>query len=465
MLIKGDSRNNLLIGTKDGDELRGYDGDDLLYGLGGNDTLYGGSDQDRLYGGTGSDVLKGWNGHDRLFGEAGDDFLYGEAGDDLLVGGAGADWLDGGSGGDSVIYTESSAGVRVDLGTTYGHGGDAEGDRLFDVEVVIGSNHADRLTGNHLANSLSGGDGADSLFGHGGQDYLNGGKGDDLLIGGTGGDTLLGGAGWDTVSYVSSAGKVQVDLGWGQGFYGDAAGDQLSGIEVVLGSAYDDTLLGQSGTDHLYGMNGDDFFGASAGADRLDGGQGVDTVSYLQSTAGVTASLAGTIGSGGFAQDDVLSGIEVVKGSKFADTLVGDGAANELHGNAGGDTLRGGGGADLLIGGAGGDILNGGAGADRFAYVDAVESAPVIGLRDVIQDFTQGEDRIDLSGIDAKLNVGGNNDFSFIGTREFSAEGQVRYVKDGGHTYLEVNNAGAQGAEMQIDLVGSISLQAGDFYL
>ena len=114
---------------------------------------------------------------------------------------------------------------------------------------------------------------------------------------------------------------------------------------------------------------------------------------------------------------DVLNGIENLTGTQFADHLTGDAFANTLDGDAGTDTLNGlagndsligggnadvlngGGGNDTLDGGSGGDELSGrngndtktgGGGADTFLYVDANEGT------DIITDFTQGEDVIDL---------------------------------------------------------------------
>ena len=49
-------------------------------------------------------------------------------------------------------------------------------------------------------------------------------------------------------------------------------------------------------------------------------------------------------GLSGEAAGDILTGIENLRGSAFADTLVGDGGANVLSGGAGEDQLWGGGG-------------------------------------------------------------------------------------------------------------------------
>ncbi len=72
------------------------------------------------------------------------------------------------------------------VGGTKQTGGDAEGDKLFGIENVIGSDGDDVLTGDAKNNVLEGGNGDDILNGGAGNDILNGGFGNDLLIGGAG---------------------------------------------------------------------------------------------------------------------------------------------------------------------------------------------------------------------------------------------------------------------------------------
>ena len=90
----------------------------------------------------------------------------------------------------------------------------------------------------------------------------------------------------------------------------------------------------------------------------LVGGNGIDTISYAGSPAGVVVSLVGPGfsstggGAGSDALGDSISGtIENVTGSAASDTLDGSLIDNVIRsGNATtGETLRGGSGADLLI--------------------------------------------------------------------------------------------------------------------
>lgn len=65
------------------------------------------------------------------------------------------------------------------------------------IENIVGSNKADRLTGDAGVNDLQGKGGNDRLMGGGGNDKLLGDNGNDKLFGDGGKDTLIGGKGRD----------------------------------------------------------------------------------------------------------------------------------------------------------------------------------------------------------------------------------------------------------------------------
>lgn len=235
--------------------------DDIINGTDGVDFLFGFSGNDTLNGGTGLDSLDGGLGDDTLDAGSGDDLLDGSLGDDILIGGAGADDLDGGLGNDTASYAGSSAGVTVDLRSAGGvapQGGDAEGDILFSIENLTGSDFADVLIGGSGANVLEGGLGADSLVGSGMGDVLDGGAGDDNLFSGAGADTLLGGEGVDfAVFNFGTTMGVTLNLATG-GTAGAAAGDTFDSIEGVTGSVFDDEITGDGFANLFNGLAGDD---------------------------------------------------------------------------------------------------------------------------------------------------------------------------------------------------------------
>lgn len=109
------------------------------------------------------------------------------------------------------------------------------------------------------------------------------------------------------------------------------------------------------------------------------------------------------LGRGADARDAGL-GNDTVFGGSGNDSVEGGADADRLLGNAGADTLDGGDQDDRLIGGAGDDLLTGGLGADLFVYRQLSLG------KDVIADFEDGIDRIDLrgSGLDMDLLVFGS---------------------------------------------------------
>ena len=144
------------------------------------------------------------------------------------------------------------------------------------------------------------------------------------------------------------------------------SGDTKGLLGLVL--AGNDTITGTGLDDKLSGFAGNDTFLGGGGKDVMDGGSGVDTASYRTSSAAVTVNLTTGTGTGGDAQGDTLTGIERLIGSKFADTLTGNGEANFLiDGGRGLDKLTGQGGNDsYAVHNAGTVIVEGaGAGNDR----------------------------------------------------------------------------------------------------
>ncbi|WP_437366695.1 calcium-binding protein, partial [Inquilinus limosus] len=121
-----------------------------------NETEHGSDKGDMFSGEGGDDQLFGEGGDDELRGGVGNDGLEGGDGDDLLRGGAGSDVLVGGSGSDFANYQGSTAGVKVDLRSGTGSGGDAEGDMLAEIENLYGSSWADELIGDDGRNIIGG---------------------------------------------------------------------------------------------------------------------------------------------------------------------------------------------------------------------------------------------------------------------------------------------------------------------
>ncbi len=89
-----------IIGSRNGDVIKGTTGVDVIAGLGGNDNIQGGFGDDVICGGGNWDRLYGGVGRDHLDGGSGDDDLQGDSGNDTLLGGAGVDDVKGATGND-----------------------------------------------------------------------------------------------------------------------------------------------------------------------------------------------------------------------------------------------------------------------------------------------------------------------------------------------------------------------------
>lgn len=369
-----------LSGAGGGDTLRGGAGNDIVLGGEGADYLYGDADIDYLAGGAGNDSLYGGAGADTLIGGAGVDILSGDDGDDVLVvdqSDGAADTLSGGGGVDSLSFERWTQGVTFTLGS-----GVAFGDTYTSIEGVVGSRHADVLTGDGLANRLSGGHGNDTL---------SGGNGDDILNGGQGADILVGGGGVDTVSYETSAHSVFVDLGLAKGARGDAAGDTYSSIENLRGSEGSDELIGNATANRIEGQGGDDWLVATAGADVYKGGEGFDTLDYSRGFAAgestyqqwveegyLDLTTLEWISTGGHYETvtSFMSGISVFSANGTLTARSSDGTVNthqiegieHIIGTETSDFIFLGIGDQFYTGGKGNDTLNGGYGNDTYFF-------------------------------------------------------------------------------------------------
>ena len=311
------------------------------------------------------------------------DNLTGDAGKNAFMGGLGNDIIDGGDGSDWVRYNNATGGVTVNLETGVVSGADGA-DALTSIEKVWGSEYVDNLTG--LTNAwsiLMGGKGSDVLTGssvnmtvaayyddstgvyadlarsyardgwgnednlvdiHGldGSEFadtLIGSGGDDRFEAYKGNDVIKGGFGVDTIVFADSASAIDVNFVTGVVSDGWGDTDIVSGIEDVIGSDNNDSIVG-NGVQNI--------FDGGAGDDTLDGGgnnfdnRELDIARYADATSGITVSLvSGSVTGGG--GNDQLYNMEGVIGTAYDDDFTGDGADTNIFFDLGGsDVIRGG---------------------------------------------------------------------------------------------------------------------------
>jgi hypothetical protein len=92
-----------------------------------------------------------------------------------------------------------------------------------------------------------------------------------------------------------------------------------------------------------------------------------------------------------------FNGDGTLLGSEANDVLVSGSDSENLYGDAGNDQLYGGGGNDILVGGIGNDTLTGGTGDDTFSWRFGDQGTAEQPARDVISDWGNGTDVLDLS--------------------------------------------------------------------
>lgn len=320
------------------------------------------------------------------------------------------------------------------------------------------------------------------------------------LSGMTVGRLFYSGAGDDDLTFHSGLVHGGFNTGLGNDAL-DMQGGQVNGL-IQLGFG-DDTLLAGDGAERVVESFGDDLSDLGGGNDiyrvggaeddgndSTDGGAGIDTISlvevddgydfYTATTGGVLVDLDEGILRGRETNSDNLFGFDLISnfenviggafddmifGSAGDNQLAGGNGADQIYGLAGNDTLRGGQGDDTLQGDEGRDVMTGGAGNDVFVFQGPGDGSTQYNARDIILDFTKGQDKIDLHTFDARPALDGVQGFSFAGQGGTSAVGSIRYVYDHGDTLVQLNTAGGNAAEFTLLLQGRLVLTAADFLL
>jgi len=435
--------------TKNGDNLSGTIKKDIMYGNDGSDYLFGNDSADTLDGGLGDDILDGGKGADIIYGNDGNDrIMYDAADAGKVFGGVGSDTLDASEllkavNIDLMKYNESN-GIEVFLGssgndTIYYNsafmidGGDgsndlltatkakqgvsivAGGERVQNIEKILGSNYNDVLTV---------GDGQDSNF------YFNGGGGADSLAGGSGSDSLLGGAGNDTILY-----DAQDDLAGGAGTDVLDLRDETSDLTInlsditakyrefenIFGGSGMDTLIGDGKANLLSAGDGGNWLDGRGGKDTIMGGDGDDTIVY--DSADLSSNISGGGGTDWLDASKAMrkvavdltryGDIENFLGSDYGDSIIGGTAQYILSGD-GDDTI----GYDFSI--IQDNLIDGGNGNDVLVAMNAT-SGIEFGIASAVTNVerligSQYDDTIYAGGSDITWDGGAGNDSLISGT-------------------------------------------------
>ncbi len=305
---------------------------------------------------------------------------------------------------------------------------------------------------------------------------------DDVLQGGMGHQIIFGGQGVDTVVEHGPAEAANITVA--------QADDQSQAVVVSTGPGNSDVLISverlkfdtatytivtaTDGSHTAQGTAADDIVVGSGHGDVLAGGGGYNV---LFGSAGDTAAFAGSVDNYKLslsAWDHV-----VVSGADRdgTDTLVGvasanfDGQTYALHAGTSGD--------DILIAGTGPELMVGGAGHDVFVFNHTIMAVHRANVLDMVADFSQGMDRIDLHWINFDPFLAGGDAFIWDGSDADNSghghghgHGHVGYHveqvdTDGWRTVIDgqANGDGNSGSDFHIMLRGHVELKQADFIL
>lgn len=286
-----------------------------------------------------------------------DDVLVGNERDNRLTGGLGNDWLEGGFGIDTAAYAQASSNYLFT--NSFGRYFVASYDRssgtdtLTDIEQAAFADGVFRLAfrardasspapaGSAGNDILIGSEHADRMSGLGGNDIFAGGIGDDVLDGGAGTDRAQFSGRYADYTLVKTDGAGNWTVTARNGTDGAAtlaSVEQLQFADLIIdfarmgldgaasslaGTAAGETLSGSAADNRLIGMGGDD---------RLDGGAGHDTAAYLglRNNFDVTRTATGftVVDKTGSEGTDTLVNVERIM---FADAAM----ALDIGGTAG----------------------------------------------------------------------------------------------------------------------------------
>ena len=321
-------------------------------------TVSGTSGEDSFAGSSADDIINAGGGNDVIHMSAGNDQIQGDAGDDIFVINKNLDHytqsFDGGAGNDAI------QGSDIDLADF----------NLVSVEILMGTDRDDNLTGDDAAN------------------IIQAGAGDDLVFWTGGADVIDGGDGYDEVIFRPTFGN-SIRMADPQHSTGVTDGVQISNVEYLKGTLYDDVIIGDDNDNFIDGSFGNDILRGMGGNDTLrgligvfgemtqtefDGGDGFDTVDFSWLGGSFDITLDGSHPL------FIFTDIEAIIGNDETNTMIGSSGNNKLqalggndtiYGLSGDDIIEGGAGGDMIDGGAGGDMIDGGEGQDTASYASA----------------------------------------------------------------------------------------------
>ena len=430
---QGTAGTDIIVGSDDADSISSNGGIDVVMGEGGDDYIAGGTGGDIIFGGAGADTIDGGAGADIIIGGSGDDTLTGGTGADIFVFGPGDgnDTItDFDTDQDTINLSMFGAGLSYSDLTVA-----ATTDGTGTVVTIPGQDGGDPVT--ITLQGVTSTDVTESMFefSNAGDDTITGTTADETITGGTGDDTLTGGGGSDIFVFEPGDGDYTItDF--------NTADDRID-LMAFGAIDFDDLSITASadGTGTVVTLPGED-----GGTITLQGVTATDLTANHFLCCGASASSTIVVGAEAGTEITGTAAGDIIIGAEGADTIRAGGGNDMVFGNEGDDTIHGGAGDDVIFAGDGDDVINagtgsnyvvGGAGADTFV-VEAGQTVTTIG------DFTDGEDRIDLSD---RSGIAGFDDLTI--------------TDDDGTAVIDLSSQGA--GTVRLSGVDVTDLDVGDF--
>lgn len=381
---------NILFGSE-GDDVVHADEESATGRRNGVDLVFAGQGNDRVYGGEGGmldvpDAVCFVFGN-IVFGSTGDDFVRGDfmnpdtshpaAGLDLFFGGKGADTLEGNGGSLITIgNVTSGSGVLIWFGNILF--GNQDGDRIRggDGAGLCGNSTVNNLLASVGVQDMGGA--ADLIFAGDGGDHVEALNGVDLVFGSAEEDTLHADHGGIVVIPIQG---VPVPIAMGNLIFGGDGADRIRSKGRLLAPTLPpmelDLLFGNTCNDHIEAGNGINLVFGNQGNDSLIAGDGINILfgnrgnDVLQTTNAPQAMPPGvppvTLAFGNRGDDRIVADDDLLE----IYVLFGNKGEDHITGGTHGITLAwGNSGEDVLespSGGVGISVLFGNKGADRVA--------------------------------------------------------------------------------------------------
>ena len=251
LVLRDDTRANVMQGSAHNDALFGIDGNDRISGFMGNDVLFGGSGNDTLLGAEGIDTLNGGVGNDRMEGGADNDIYVVDHQADTVT---------------EIALGGTKDRVLTAVSFVLAVGADIEWLSAVDPQATTALN----LTGNNVAQTIVGNAGNNQLTdGSGtGVDKLQGNAGNDTYILHNSQTLIYEAAGQGIADRVLSRSSFTLSDDDSIEFLQTSSAAGLAAINLT-GNQYSQSLIGNAGANRLNGMGGADSLFGLGGADTF----------------------------------------------------------------------------------------------------------------------------------------------------------------------------------------------------